>query len=324
MTRSPSQTIAAQTAPSEPSLLSDSFVAATLVADNGAMEVASPAACQAEPPQPEPDATTATATATGSLKLIHGDCLTVMQSLGQFDCIFADPPDNLGLKYSTYCDRLPVPEYLDVLKSWFAECVRHAPIVWFSFNAKWTAQFGACVVDFLSREPQWEYRPCVQVFTFGQHSQRWLGNNHRPLWCINQRDAVFFPDEIRVSSWRQRNGDDRADPRGRVPGSVFDMQYPAEPSPGDVFDFPRVPGNSKQRCDWHPTQLHQELVERAIKLSCKTDGRVLDPFAGTGTTLRVCARIGRDCTTIEMDQNYCEKIAADVGLNQVSPKCWSV
>ena len=311
MTLSPPQRIAVPTAPSKRSLLSEDNVAAPRAGGSDAMEVASPTSNQVKP-------------RADSLKLIHGDCVKVMQALGQFDCVFADPPDNLGLKYANYCDRLPDHEYLDVLKSWFAECVRHAPIVWLSFNAKWTAQFGACVTDFLSLRPEWTYRPCVQVFTFGQHSQSWLGNNHRPLWCVHKRDSRFFPDEIRVPSWRQRNGDKRADSRGRVPGSVFDMQYPLNSSSGDVFDFPRVTGNSKQRCDWHPTQLHSELVERVIKLSCKKGGHVLDPFAGTGTTLKVCARTGHECTTIEMDQTYCEKIAADVGLNQVNPRCWAV
>ena len=311
MTISPPQWIAVRPAPSGLGSLSGDFEVAPQVGDNDATEIAATASGQTEPP-------------AGPLKLIHGDCVKVMQALGQFDCVFADPPDNLGLKYSNYCDRLPDHEYLDVLKSWVAECVRHAPIVWLSFNARWTAQLGAYVTEFLSRQPQWTYRACVQVFTFGQHSQSWLGNNHRPLWCIHERDARFFPDEIRVPSWRQRNGDKRADPRGRVPGDVFDMQYPLDPLSGDVFDFPRVTGNSKHRCDWHPTQLNPELIERVIKFSCKKGGHVLDPFAGTGTTLKVCARTKHDCTTIDMDKTYCEKIAADVGLNQISPECWSV
>lgn len=253
-------------------------------------------------------------------KLIHGDCLTVMRALGNFDCVFADPPDNLGLSYGECDDNLPEADYLELLEAWLLESVMHAPIVWFSFYHRYTAPFGSFVWNFLNRNKGWKHRSCVQVFTFGQHSHTWLGNNHRPLWCIYQEDAQFFPDEIRVPSWRQRNGDKRADPRGRVPGDVFDMQYP---SPGDVFDFPRVTGNSKHRCDWHPTQLHPELVERVVKFSCKKTGRVLDPFAGSGTTMKVCERIDRDCTAIDMDRTYCEQIAADLNLNPVSLECWA-
>ncbi len=242
------------------------------------------------------------------MKLIHGDCLTVMRDLGQFDLVFADPPDNLGLAYGKYDDCLPDAAYLEQLEAWFRESTRHAPIVWFSFNARWSAAFGAIVSRFLNDD--WDYRACVQVFTFGQHNHHWLGNNHRPLWCVFRKDATFYPDAIRVPSWRQRNGDKRADPRGRVPGDVFDMQYPIHA--GDVFDFPRVTGNSKQRCDWHPTQLHEGLVERVVNFSTAEGGRVLDPFAGTGTTLRVCDRCGRSCVGIEIDSNYCARIADEM------------
>jgi DNA modification methylase len=103
-----------------------------------------------------------------------------------------------------------------------------------------------------------------------------------------------------VPSWRQENGDKRADPRGRVPG--------------DVFDFTRVTGNSKQRRAWHPTQLNEGLVDRCIKLTTPPGDPVLDPFAGTGTTLRVCKALGNPCTLIELDPGYCKRIAAENGL----------
>jgi hypothetical protein len=298
--------------------------------------------------------------------LIHGDCLKVLPTLGNFDCIFADPPDNIGLEYDSYEDKISESDYVQFLTDVITSSCKLAPIVWISFNARWTAQMGAVVYDHLrfaddTIKGLWTYRACTQVFTFGQHNQHWLGNNHRPLWCIYRRDATFYPDSIRVPSWRQLNGDKRADPRGRVPGDVCDMQYgedrgpidwqlildelqvsndyrnppPAcleleraisrysEGMPGDVFDFPRVTGNSKQRQSWHPTQLNQDLVERVIKFSTPDGGSVLDPFAGTGTTLRVCQKINRNCTTIEMDNTYCERIAADCGLAKVDDTSWA-
>ena len=133
-----------------------------------------------------------------------------------------------------------------------------------------------------------EAKPCVQTYTFGQHNHHDLGNNHRPLLRLRWSDAPLLPDAIRVPSWRQENGDKRADPRGRVPG--------------DVFDFTRVTGNSKQRRPWHPTQLNEGLVERCVKLTTPPGESILDPFAGTGTTLRVCRRLGYPCTLIEIDK----------------------
>jgi hypothetical protein len=39
-----------------------------------------------------------------------------------------------------------------------------------------------------------EAKPCVQVFTFGQHNHHDLGNNHRPLLRLRRPDAPLYPD----------------------------------------------------------------------------------------------------------------------------------
>ena len=166
-------------------------------------------------------------------KLIRGDCLEVLRALDEAACIFADPPDNIGLDYNEFTDKRPDDAYV----AWLGDCLRlfiqKAGIVWISYNAKWSFAMGMIVHDLL-REHNWlEAKPCVQVYTFGQHNHHDLGNNHRPLLRLRRDDAPLYPDAIRIPSWRQLNGDRRADPRGRVPG--------------DVFDFPRVTGNSKQR-----------------------------------------------------------------------------
>jgi len=61
-----------------------------------------------------------------------------------------------------------------------------------------------------------------------------------------------------------------------------------------------------------------ELVERCIKAGCQNGGHVLDPFGGAGTTGLVADRLGRDCTLIELNQNYVElarsRIANDAPL----------
>ena len=209
--------------------------------------------------------------------------------------IFADIPDNIGLKYAEYDDNLDEEEYRLRISEWLMLFATRSPVIWLSFNTRWLPAVGYTVYTLLGcRLEEWNCKPCTQVFTFGQHNHKWLGDNMRPLWCLYHCDAEFYPDDIRVESERQRMGDKRADPRGRVPGNVF--------------DFPRVPGNSKQRRRWHPTQLHEGLVERCIRFSTRDGQHVCDPFAGTGTTLRVCRRIGRRCTLVEIDSTYCEEL----------------
>ena len=120
--------------------------------------------------------------------------------------------------------------------------------------------------------------------------------------------TTLYPDAIRVPSWRQLNGDKRADPRGRVAT--------------DVFDFPRVTGNSGQRRKWHPTQLNEKLYERCIRLTCNETDTVCDMFGGTGTMARVCATTGNPCILIERDGSYCEKIAVEHGLHPKDELTW--
>lgn len=231
------------------------------------------------------------------ITVIHGDGLEVVRSLAggekqDIPCIFADPKDNIGLGYDDDKDNMTPGKYV----AWLQECVTtfsyRSRVCWMSFNSRYTIPMGKiasalCVTI--------DVKPCVQVFTFGQHNQHDLGNNHRPLWRFSKPGRVWNTDAIRVESWRQKNGDKRADPRGRVPG--------------DVFDFPRVVGNSKQRQSWHPTQLDEDLVERCILMSTKPGDLVVDPFMGTGTTARVCRKIGRRCVTADISLNYCEQVA---------------
>jgi len=231
-------------------------------------------------------------------QLINADSLHYLRhNTRTWHTIFADPPDNIGLKYEGYKDDMPDDEYVRFLKRSLYLFVRRAETVWISFNAKWTFAMGRIVADMLESFLALEAKPCVQTFTFGQHNKHDLGNNHRPLWRIGVKGTVLWPDAILVQSCRQKCGDKRANPSGRVPG--------------DVFDFPRVVGNSRQRRRWHPTQLHEGLIERCLLLTTPKGGRVLDPFAGTGTTLRVCKRLGFDCTLIEQDAIYCGKIAKE-------------
>ncbi len=242
------------------------------------------------------------------ITLINGDFRDVLPQMRQVRMIFADPPDNIGLGYSEYGDRLSERDYHDLLKSILILGAEKADIIWISYNAVYTYIMGYLIHSFLGGYPAWIAKPCVQTFTFGQHNQHDLGNNHRPLVRLTRLGSPIYPDAVRVPSWRQLNGDGRADPRGKVPS--------------DVFDFPRVVGNSKQRRRWHPTQLNEGLYERCIRLSCKSTDTVCDIFAGTGTMARVCAVTENPCILIDTDAGYCEKIAEEHDLVASGDREW--
>lgn len=243
------------------------------------------------------------------LELYHGDCFDILPTLPRAQCLIADPPDNIGLGYDECKDKKSYDEYVTFLEDMVYWCIASADITWFSFNAKWTFEMGRIFQEIIHDSQfqacrggplELEGKACVQTFTFNQNRDTDLGNGTRPLWRLMRKGSQLYPDQIRVPSWRQLHGDKRASPHGKVPN--------------DHFDFPRVTGNSKQRRPHHPTQLHEGLVERCIKLSTKESDYVIDPFGGTGTTMRVSRAINRDCTLIEMSEFYCSKIAEEHGI----------
>jgi DNA modification methylase len=60
------------------------------------------------------------------------------------------------------------------------------------------------------------------------------------------------------------------------------------------------------RCDGHPAPFPVELARRAIRLSTWPGEVVLDPFAGSGTTLLAARQLGRRAIGIERSERYCE------------------
>ncbi len=243
------------------------------------------------------------------IRLINNDFRKAFATLDRVRMVFADPPDNIRLGYGAYKDALSTQQYEELLRSIVYCGIELADIVWVSYNAQHTFRMGRIIDDFLREHLEWEAKACVQTYTFGQHRQTDLGNNHRPLVRLMKKGTALYPDAIRVPSWRQLHGDKRADPRGRVPG--------------DVFDIPRVTGNSKQRRKYHPTQLNELLYGRCIRLTCKPQDTVCDFFAGTGTLARVCMQTKNPCVMVEIDRSYCEHIAKEHRLKPVSDTEWS-
>lgn len=81
---------------------------------------------------------------------------------------------------------------------------------------------------------------------------------------------------------------------GRHPRSVWSVS--AQPFPGD-----------------HPATMPPGLAERCIVSACPLDGVVLDPFAGSGTTLMVARQLLRKSVGVELNPDYCALIEDRIG-----------
>jgi DNA modification methylase len=71
----------------------------------------------------------------------------------------------------------------------------------------------------------------------------------------------------------------------------------------DVWDY-AVAGYKDPAGRKHPAVFPEPLVERVITDYCPPGGTVLDPFAGSGTTLAVASRLGHTWCGIELNPEY--------------------
>jgi site-specific DNA-methyltransferase (adenine-specific) len=56
----------------------------------------------------------------------------------------------------------------------------------------------------------------------------------------------------------------------------------------------------------HPTVKPVELMKYLVRLVTPANGRVLDPFNGSGSTGMACVELGYDYVGVELDENYVE------------------
>lgn len=72
----------------------------------------------------------------------------------------------------------------------------------------------------------------------------------------------------------------------------------------NVWTIPKDPPGSYE----HPTQKPVSLLSRAISKSTDHGDLVLDPFAGSGSTLRAAKDAGRRAIGVEVERRYCDVV----------------
>ena len=76
-----------------------------------------------------------------------------------------------------------------------------------------------------------------------------------------------------------------------------------------------IPGKGDLAFGTHSALMPETLAERCIRLYSFADEIVLDPFTGSGTTLRVAKRLGRKFVGYELMESYKEIIEIKVAKN---------
>ena len=231
-------------------------------------------------------------------QIVRGDALRVLPAWpeGCVDLVFADPPFNIGYAYDRYRDNRPPQEYLDWTERWIDACLRVLKAdgtFWIAIGDEYAAEIR---VRMRGRATLRNW--VVWHYTFGQNCKLKFNRSHTHLFYFvkDPERFTFNSDDprVRVPSDRQlKYNDKRANPNGRLPH--------------DVWTFPRVCGTFKERVGWHPCQMPVELLERIV-LACSRRGEVvLDPFAGSGTTLVAAAKNDRRWVGVELSEDYARR-----------------
>lgn len=107
----------------------------------------------------------------------------------------------------------------------------------------------------------------------------------------------------------------------RVSDSSLDRGRP----PRSFLDFPRENSRSKEReFGSHPSMKPLALCEHLVKLHSNRGDVVLVPFAGSGSEMVACARLGRKVVGADVCKEYCEIVvrrmeAKGLALRKVRP-----
>lgn len=230
--------------------------------------------------------------------LAVGSCIDLLPTLpaGCADLVFADPPFGIGYKYDVYDDRTDRESYLRFADRWLCEAARVlAPrgSLFLAIGDEFAAEYKVRLDALGLIMRNW----IIWHYTFGPHQKRKFGRDHTHiLYYVRDPERFTFNDlDIRIESERQRSGDKRANPLGRVPG--------------DVWGVPRLPGNAHERTG-HPCQMPEAVLERIINAASNPGDLVVDPFAGSGTTLAVAKRLGRKWYGCELSEAYATGVRA--------------
>ena len=76
--------------------------------------------------------------------------------------------------------------------------------------------------------------------------------------------------------------------------------------------------NTETSTTWHDAPFPEELVKRCVVLYSYLGETVLDPFLGSGTTMKVARDLGRNSIGIELSDEYIEKAKEKLGFYQKS------
>lgn len=235
--------------------------------------------------------------------VLHGDCLEALRRIsnGTVDLIFADPPYNIGKRFSDFQDTWPSDAaYAEWCYRWLGACIDVLKPTGSMYIM--TSTQSMPYLDLWLRERitilsriVWHYD------SSGVQAKVRFGSLYEPILHCS-KDAKNYTFNSKAIEVVARTGAVRKliDHRKAVPAPYKNTKVP-----GNTWYIPRVRYRMPEY-ENHPSQKPEALLERIIRASSNPGEIVLDPFSGTFTTCAVARRLGRRSIGIELQREYIE------------------
>lgn len=226
--------------------------------------------------------------------LYHADCRDVLPSMGGVDAVITDPP------YSEHVHgvaRRSNIEHRDRGAKYGADTRR---VVDFGFTHLTPDLRGFVAEQFARIARRW-----VLVFSDTESAHLW-----RDDLTEHGLDYVRTGAWVKIGSTPQFSGDRPA--TGHESVTIAHATGRKRWNGGGqhaVWTHPIVLDRGGKTPRLHTTQKPLGLMAQLVGLFTDPGETVLDPFAGSGTTLVAARQAGRKSIGVEQDERYCETIA---------------
>lgn len=227
------------------------------------------------------------------------DCIEMLKRLPNesVQLILIDPPYNLDLAtWDTY------ENYIEWAAKWLDEAYRilskSGNMVIFGGTQFQDIKSGDLIEIIYHCRHKTKFRlvnTIIWYYKNGMSAHRYFANRHEEVIWLTKTDKYYFDlDSVRVK-YSEKDlelalKDKRLNPENVRKGK----------NPTNVWEIGRLNGNSLERVG-HPTQKPLEIIRRLVKALSYPDSIVLDFFAGSGTTGRVCIEEKRNCILSDKD-----------------------